>query len=214
MQKNIFSSILASNLAPFETLWDHLGAILGPLEAILGPLGAILGPLCAIWDFLGTSWDLLEAILAPLEPSWSLLVHLGASGEAPLRTIWVPFWSFWIHFWMMLVPFWNRFWRFQNHSWKHVCFVFSWVGDAPPFGGLPGRLRYPLERSKRHTETPEVFMMAPEVAKFTFWHLLVLQCPNFIHRVFSLVLWDLLFIWKTKDVSTPYKCWRLILKTL
>ena len=68
----------------------------------------------------------------------------------------------------------------------HVFCVFP-IGDAPPFGGLPGHPRCPLERSKSHTETPEV-------AKFTFCHQLVFQCPNFIHHVFSLVLRDLFFI--------------------
>ena len=43
---------------------------------MLWALGAILGPL---WAILDTFWNLLETILLPLEPSWSLLVHLDAS---------------------------------------------------------------------------------------------------------------------------------------
>ena len=96
--RNTQSSISTSILIPFERSWGHFGAILGPFAAISGPLGvmlwvlgAILGPLWAIFD---TFWNVLEPILVPLEPSWSLLVHLDASGSAlgdQLGAIWVPF---------------------------------------------------------------------------------------------------------------------------
>ena len=64
--------------------------------------GAILGP---VWGILDTSWNLLEAILVSLEPSWSLLVHLDASGEAlgdHLGAIWVAFGRHFAHFGFIL----------------------------------------------------------------------------------------------------------------
>ena len=87
--KHILSSMLTSIFAPFESSWGHLGAtlgppwvpfwtILGPLGVMLWALGAILGPL---WSILDASWNLLEAILIPLAPTWSFLLHLDAFGE-------------------------------------------------------------------------------------------------------------------------------------
>ena len=68
----------------------------------------------------------------------------------------------------------------------------------PPLEAFLARHGVSLERPKSHTQTPKAFMMAPEVAKMTFCRLPVLQCPNFIHHVLSLVLWDLFFINKNQ----------------
>ena len=112
----MLSSFLAPIWALFEAFWDHLGSILGPFAAISGPSwGHVVRP----WSHLGSClaildafWNLLEDILVPLEPSWSLLVHLDASKEAlgdHLGAIWVRFGLCWIHFQMIWVTFWNHF---------------------------------------------------------------------------------------------------------
>ena len=154
--------------------WRLLGSSLGGLEDPWGTLGTYLGP----------SWHLLNH----LEAFWSIW-------RPPGKLLWGPFGWQVAHLGSILDDVGSILESFLTFSKSYLkvrvfCVFLGWRCSSL------WKLTWPPEVSTGalQEETPKVFMMAPEMAKLTFCHLLVLQCPNFIHHVLSLVLLDLFLI--------------------